>query len=153
MNRRPPSVGQFSESPTGWTWKRGSPGLAVELDGTLFVAGSSQVSVQGQRFLQVMSGLGIPLQFMKNGVITSPPAAITKAFPSLKLLPQGARAELAIGNWGREFRGNSGRGRLPAGFKQHLETGKIGPYRDEGMFSQDLLDKDYLLNRLSEMGV
>jgi esterase len=152
-NKRNPSMGNFPEKPKNWRWNKSGPrALAIELEGTLIrQADPNRLTTQGEALLVQLEKMGGRVQFLKAGRPVEPLQMIRERFNNLQTLGPSAQVDFAIGNWGRDFRGLP-RSQSRTGLPQ-IETVRIGDFRDEGILSEDLLDRDYFLNRLSEMGV
>ncbi len=150
-NRRPPSMENFPRTPESWRWKDATPlKIAIEIRGTL-LREDGGVTRQGARLLSELDRMGAEILFLDGGKPVGPPKTFVDRFKSVRYLESNATADFAIGNWGRSFRADERLG--PAPLLPHLETVRIGAYRDEGILSEDLLDENYFMNRLSENGI
>ncbi|MEK7355057.1 MAG: macro domain-containing protein [Bdellovibrionota bacterium] len=149
MNQRPTSMGQFAEAPKAWRNSSGIKTLGIELDGTLFVGGSSKLSLQGERLLRELSDLGISLVTLVGGRPVAVPASISSAFHGNTSM---SVPDVSIGNWGQGFLGRQRPSKNgPSGAR--IETVRIGDVRTWSLWPEAQLDPNYLLNRLVEEGV
>jgi O-acetyl-ADP-ribose deacetylase (regulator of RNase III) len=148
--------------------------LGIELDGTLFLSQSKQVSPQGHRLLLELSYLNIEVATLNKGLVTQAPQELTLKYPNIQFVTHsdffatlggplslqplksfGTRLETELGTRLKTESGTE----LGAQLETQLETQKVTSAQKVTSVSSSKIDHPqdfdthYLLNRLTEEGI
>jgi len=154
INPKGKKLSNFSHVPIDWKIKKKLHfNIAIELTGTVFLDGTEDFSVQGKRLLSFLEEKNLPVVFLINGKMATPPTIISREYPTLNILPEATHVDVAIGNWKGKHNGDQEKITFPFSLDTIIETVPISNQYNRWWFIESALAENYFLNKLVDYDI